>query len=120
MMCGRKINFILHEKLKRLLKPLLQQCNEAQMPLSPTMPLTLPIEHTILRIHKKGCSHLRKLYRKVVEFDINDWKHMQNDTVMANLFKVRYAPFEAEKIIKQVYTSSTAMKLKFRLPLQCR
>ena len=45
MMCGRRINFILHEKLKRLLKPLLQMCNKAQMPIHPTMPLTLPIEH---------------------------------------------------------------------------
>ena len=76
------------------------------MPTSLTMPLTLPIEHTILRIHE-GCSHLRKMYRKVVEFDINNWKHMQNDTAMANLFNVHYAPFEAEKIIRQVYTSNT-------------
>ena len=77
------------------------------MLLTPTMPLTLPIEHTILRIHKKGCSHLRKLYHKMVEFDINDWKHMQNHTDMAKQFKVKYAPFEAEKIIRQVYTSNT-------------
>ena len=88
-MCGRRINFILHKKIKRLLKPLLQQCEEAEIPLSPTILLNLPIEHTILRIHKKGCSHLRKLYRKVVEFDINDWKHMQNDTEMSTLFKVQ-------------------------------
>jgi hypothetical protein len=107
IICGRRINFILHEKLKRLLKPLLLKCNDAQLPTHPTMPLTLPIEHTILRIHKKGCSHLRKMYRKVVEFDINNWKHMQNNSNMADLFNIRYAPFEAEKIIRQVYTSST-------------
>ena len=71
------------------------------------MPLNLPIEHTILRIHKKGCSHLRKLYCKVVKFDINNWKHMQNDTEMSTLFDVQYAPYEAEKIIRQVYTSNT-------------
>ena len=71
------------------------------------MPLTLPIEHTILRMHKKGCSHLRKLYCKLVEFDINDWKHMQNGTKMAAMFNVHYAPYKAEKIISQVYTSST-------------
>ena len=106
-MCGKRINFILHEKIKRLLKPLLQQCKEAQIPLSSTMPLNLPIEHTILRINKKGCSHLRKMYRKVAEFDINNWKHMQNCTEMSTLFDVQYAPFEAEKIIRQVYTSNT-------------
>ena len=71
------------------------------------MPLTLPIEHTILRMHKKGCSHLRKLYRKLVEFNINDWKHMRNGTEMAPMFNVHYAPYKAEKIIRQVYTSNT-------------
>ena len=106
-MCGKRINFILYEKLKRLLKPLLQLCDEAQMPISPTMPLTPPVEHTILRMKKKGCSHLRKLYRKVAEFDITDWKHMQNGTEMSALFNVHYAPYEAEKIISQVYTSYT-------------
>ena len=106
-MCGKRINFILYEKLKRLLKPLLQLCEEAQMPASPTMPLTLPAEHTILRMIKKGCSHLCKLYRKAIEFDITDWKHMQNGTEMSALFNVHYAPYEVEKIISQVYTSNT-------------
>ena len=106
-MCGKRINFILYEKLKRLLKPLLQLCEEAQMPVSSTMPLTLPAEHTILRMRKKGCSHLRKLYRKTNEFDIMDWKHLQNGTEMSTAFNIHYAPYEAEKIISQVYTSST-------------
>ena len=77
------------------------------MPASPTMPLTLPIEHTILRMRKKGCSNLRKLYRRVNEFNIMDWKHMQNNTEMSTMFNVRYAPNEAEKIFSQVYTSNT-------------
>ena len=47
------------------------------------------------------------MYCKVVEFDINNWKHMQNDTEMSTLFYVHYAPYEAEKIIRQVYTSTT-------------
>ena len=106
-MCGKRINFILYEKLKRILKPLLNSCEAAQLPISPTMPLTLPIEHTILRLRKKGCSHLRKLYRKIAEFDINNWKHMMNGTEMAVNFKINYAPNEAEKIISQVYTSNT-------------
>ena len=71
------------------------------------MPLNLPIEHTILRMQKKSCSHLCKLFHRVVEFDINNWKHMQNGTEMANQFNVHYAPYEAEKIIKQVYSSNT-------------
>ena len=95
------------KKIERILKLLLIQCEAAQLPTSPTMPLTLLIEHTILRISKKGCSHLRKLYCKMVEFDINDWRHMQNGTEMAAKFNVHYAPNEAEKIISQVYTSNT-------------
>ena len=106
-MCGKKIIFILHAKIKRILKPLLVTCQNAQMPISVTMPLTLPIEHTILRLGKKGCSHLRKLYRKMAEFDINNWKHMQNGTETATKFDLHFAPYEAEKIISQVYTSST-------------
>ena len=73
----------------------------------PTMPLTLPAEHTILRMRKKGCPHLRKLYRKEIQFNITDWKHMQNGTEMSALFNVHYAPYEVEKIISQVYTSNT-------------
>merc|ERR1711867_153120 len=81
-MCGKRINFILYEKLKRILKPLISSCEAAQLPISPTMPLTLSIEHTILRLRKKGCSHLRKLYCKIADFDINNWKHMMNGTEM--------------------------------------
>ena len=77
------------------------------MPTSPTMPSTLPIEHTILRMKKKGCLHLRKLYRKVAEFDITDWKHMQNGTEMSAMLNIHNTPYEAEKIISQVYTSHT-------------
>ena len=62
MMCGKRINFILYEKLKRILKPLLSSCEAAQMPTTPTMPLTLPIEHTILRIDKNGCGCQGFLY----------------------------------------------------------
>ena len=101
-MCGKRINFILYEKLKRIFKPLLSSCEAAQLPISPTMPLTLPIEHTILRLCKKGCSHLRKLYRKIADFDINNWKHMMNGTEMAANFKINYAPYKAKKIISQV------------------
>jgi len=31
-MCGKRINFILHGKLKRLLKPLLQLCDATDSP----------------------------------------------------------------------------------------
>ena len=47
------------------------------------------------------------MFRKVLEFDINNWKHMQNGTEIATQFNVHYAPNEAEKIIKQVYSSIT-------------
>jgi len=43
----------------------------------------------------------------VAEFDITDWKHMHNGTEMTALFTVHYALYEAEKIISQVYISST-------------
>merc|ERR1712243_203648 len=107
MGCGKRINFIFYEKLKQIIKRLLSSCEAAQLPISPTMPMTLPIERTILRLRKKGCSHLRKLYRKIADFDINNWKHMMNGTEMAANFKITYAPYEAEKIIGQVYTSNT-------------
>ena len=106
-MFGRKVNFIVYERYTDLLRPLLRLCDEAKMLLPPTMPLNLPIEHTILWMQRKGCSHLRKMFRKVLEFDINNWKHMQNGTEIATQFNVHYAPCEAEKIIKQVYSSIT-------------
>ena len=43
----------------------------------------------------------------MAEFDINDWKHMQNGTEMAAMFNLHFAPKEAEKIISQVYVSNT-------------
>ena len=104
---GTRFHFILYEQVKKKLKYLLDICNEAQCPISNTFPLTFPMEHALLQINKKGCAHLRKMYKKVVEFDINDWKQMQNDTEMSRQFNINYAPYEAEKIIIQVYTSST-------------
>merc|ERR1711867_278187 len=79
-MCGKRINLILYEKVQRILKLLISSCEAAQLPISPTMPLTLPIEHTILRLRKKGCSHLRKLYCKMAEFDKLKSKTNDNPT----------------------------------------
>jgi len=96
---GTGFHFILYEQVKRKLKHLIDVCNEAQCPIANTFPLTLPMEHSLLQVNKKGCTHLRKMYRKMIEFDINDWKHMQNGTEMSVQFGVNYTPYEAEKII---------------------
>ena len=99
----KHFNIVSYGRIREEYKHLLETNRRNNIEISNTQPLNLHWTQTMLKLHEKGCRHIRKLCTVKPQLDYSNWPHLINSSEFLEELETTFLPNEAAKVISSIY-----------------